>query len=64
MPTPPTSTKTSLSQRLSAQAHLRWPALSHLEVRFRGQFAYVAAHLPDGEILPLCRLRYGGSGRS
>ena len=28
---------------------------------FRGAFAYVDAHLPDGEIMPPCRLRYGGS---
>ncbi|MCA1670848.1 MAG: hypothetical protein LC799_01130, partial [Actinobacteria bacterium] len=54
MPTPPTCTKTSLGQRLSAQVHLRWPTLSHVEVRFRGQFAYVTGHLPDGEVLPLC----------
>ena len=39
----------------------RWPALAGVEVRFRGQFAYVDGRLPDGEVLPLCRLRYGGS---
>jgi hypothetical protein len=54
MPAPPASTKTSLGQRLSARAWDRWPALSKLDHRFRG-------HLPDGEVLPLCRLRYGGS---
>lgn len=58
---PPRSTKTSLGQRLSARANSRWPALTHVAVRFRGQFAYISAELPDGEILPLCRLRYGGS---
>jgi len=58
---PPTSTKTSLGQRLSQQARDRWPALTRVEVRFRGQFAYVDGHLPDGDVLPLCRLRYGGS---
>ena len=61
MPTPPTSTKTSLGQRLSDRARQRWPALDRVSVRFRGAFAYVDAHLPDGEIMPLCRLRYGGS---
>jgi hypothetical protein len=39
----------------------RWPALRRTDVRFRGAFAYIDAHLPDGTISPLCRLRYGGS---
>jgi hypothetical protein len=58
---PPASTKTSLGQRLSERARTRWPTLTRIEVRFRGQFAYVDGHLPDGEVLPLCRLRYRGS---
>ena len=61
MSSPPASTKTSLGQRLSDRAHQRWPALDRVSVRFRGAFAYIDAHLPDGEIMPLCRLRYGGS---
>lgn len=61
MPTPPASTKTSLGQRLNARARERWPALARVNVRFRGQFAYVDGVLPDGEQMPLCRLRYGGS---
>jgi choline dehydrogenase-like flavoprotein len=61
MPTPPASTKTSLGQRLTARARDRWPALTRVDVRFRGQFAYVDGVLPDGDVLPLCRLRYGGS---
>ena len=32
-----------------------------MQVRFRGQFAYVDGQMPDGEVMPLCRLRYGGS---
>lgn len=59
--TPPTSTKTSLGQRLSQRARDRWPTLTRVEVRFRGQFAYIHGHLPDGDTLPLCRLRYAGS---
>jgi len=51
----------SLHQRLTQRARDRWPALTNVEVRFRAQFAYVDGHLPDGEVLPLCRLRYGGS---
>jgi hypothetical protein len=61
MATPPASTKTSLTQRLSQHARSRWPALTKVQVRFRAQFAYVAGQLHDGEVLPLCRLRYGGS---
>ena len=61
MSPPPASTKTSLGQRLSDRTRQRWPALDRVSVRFRGAFAYVDAHLPDGEIMPLCRLRYGGS---
>ena len=30
-------------------------------MKFRGTFAYVTGHLPDGDTLPLMRLRYGGS---
>lgn len=61
MAKPPESTKTSLHQRLNRRARERWPALAGVEVRFRAQFAYLDGHLPDGQVLPLCRLRYGGS---
>jgi hypothetical protein len=61
MPAPPASTKTSLQQRLSARARQRWPQLDGVDVRFRGAFAYVTARLPDGDAMPLMRLRYGGS---
>jgi hypothetical protein len=56
----PESTKTSLDQRLTARAKERWPQISTVNLRFRAGFAYVDAVLPDGEILPLCRLRYAG----
>jgi hypothetical protein len=61
MPSVPQSTKTSLTQSLQAHAGEHWPQLADLRVRFRGQFAYVEAELADGEVLPLCRLRYLGS---
>lgn len=61
MPSPPQSTKTSLRQRLRAHAATHWPALTKVDVRFRGTFAYIDGQLPDGETLPLMRLRYGGS---
>ena len=48
MAAPPTSTKTSLQQRLSARARQRWPQLAGVDVRFRGGFAYVTANMPDG----------------
>jgi hypothetical protein len=58
---PPESTKSSLQQRLARRAGQRWPQLTDVQVRFRAQFAYIDGHLPDGQVLPLCRLRYGGS---
>jgi hypothetical protein len=61
MPTPPQSTKSSLTYRLHEHAHQHWPQLADLTVRFHGAFAYVTGQLADGEQLPLCRLRYGGS---
>jgi hypothetical protein len=61
MAAPPASTKTSLQQRLSARTHQRWPQLAGVDVRFRGAFAYVTGELPNGESIPLMRLRYGGS---
>ena len=61
VPAPPASTKTSLGQRLAAHARRRWPALQQVAVRFHGPFAYIDGQLAGGEVLPLCRLRYGGS---
>jgi len=61
MPTIPESTKTSLAQRLHAHARTRWPQLTAVHVRYRGQFAYVEGELTDGDRMPLMRLRYGGS---
>ncbi len=64
MPVLPDSTKTSLQQRLNTRARERWPQLTGLDARFRNGFAYITAGLPDGETLPLMRLRYGGSASS
>ena len=61
MAAPPASTKISLQQRLSARARQRWPQLAGVDVRFRGALAYVSADMPDGDTIPLMRLRYGGS---
>ena len=57
----PTSTQTSLRQRLAAHAQQRWPQISQIHTRYRANFAYIDAVLADGEQLTLCRLRYGGS---
>ena len=56
--------KPASASGLNARARDRWPALDRVSVRFRGQFAYIDGHLPDGEVMPLCRLRYGGSASS
>src|SRR5262249_48809243 len=56
----PDSTKTSLHQKLSQRKRERWPQLKEVTLRFRGRFAYVDGVLPNGDVLPLCRLRYGG----
>jgi hypothetical protein len=61
MAKPHESTKTSLRQRLAARARERWPQLSGITVRWRGEFAYIAGQLPGGTTLPLMRLRYAGS---
>ena len=61
MAAPPESTKASLQQRLSAHARQHWPQLAAVHTRFRSNFAYVDAELPEGDMMPLMRLRYGGS---
>ena len=57
----PTSTQTSLRQRLTERARERWPQLARVQVRYRAGFAYVDGILTDGDQLRLCRLRYAGS---
>src|SRR6476620_8936166 len=56
----PTSTQTSLWQRLTSHAEQRWPQIDRINTRYRAGFAYVDA-VVDGETLRLCRLRYAGS---
>jgi hypothetical protein len=57
----PPSTRSSLAQRLQQRRRERWPSLTRVSVRVRGNFAYISATAADDEELPLCRLRYGGS---
>lgn len=59
---PPESMQHHLRQRLTAHAKEHWPQLNGVSVRFRTGFAYVDGQLPAPaqEVLPLCRLRFGG----
>ncbi|WP_329587234.1 ATP-binding protein [Kitasatospora sp. NBC_01250] len=57
---PPESMQHHLRQRLNCRARARWPQVNAVTVRFRAEFAYVAAELTSGQILPLCRLRFTG----
>ena len=49
-PAIPTSTKTSLAQRLRQHARQNWPQLTDLHIRYHGQFAYIEGEL-NGVIL-------------
>jgi hypothetical protein len=64
MPAIPASTKSSITLRLLDHAEQHWPQLTRVEVTYRSAFAYISGVLPDGERIPLCRLRYGGSAHS
>jgi hypothetical protein len=46
---------------LAARASSRWPQLGVTSVRYRANFAYIDALLPDSSTQKLCRLRYVGS---
>lgn len=61
MATIPQSTKDSVQQRLTNRQRERWTELARVTVRCRGGFVYVTGHRPNGDELPLCRLRYAGS---
>ncbi|WP_405576412.1 hypothetical protein [Streptomyces sp. NBC_01092] len=61
MATVPESTKSFLTQKLTARARIAWPGLAGLDVRYRSQFAYLDGELTDGENIKLMRLRYAGS---
>lgn len=56
-----TSTRDGLERRLTTRARTRWPKVAGLRARYRAQFAWIDAELPDGELVPLIRLRYLGS---
>ena len=60
----PESTRDSITVRLLDHAEASWPQLTRVKVTYRGAFGYVTGVLRDGENIPLCRLRYGGSAHS
>ena len=60
VPKIPDPTKNSLHRRLATRARERWPQLREVPMRYRAGFAYVDGVLPDGQVIPLCRLRYTG----
>jgi hypothetical protein len=64
MPAIPESTRSSITLRLLDHAEKNWPRLKKVQVTSRAGFAYITGVLPDGEQIPLCRLRYGGSAHS
>ncbi|MGH3305701.1 MAG: hypothetical protein ACRDOK_29360 [Streptosporangiaceae bacterium] len=64
MPAIPESTRSSIIVRLLDHAGTNWPQLDKVQARYRGSFAYITGVLPDGEQIPLFRLRYGGSAHS
>jgi hypothetical protein len=61
MATIPQATKDALERRLTAHARTRRPHVATLKFRYRAAFAWIEAELPDGELVPLIRLRYLGS---
>jgi hypothetical protein len=60
----PESTRNSVTLRLLDHAGAHWPQLARVQVTDRGAFGYVTGVLRNGQHIPLCRLRYGGSAHS
>jgi hypothetical protein len=60
----PQSTRNSITARLLDHAEAHWPQLTRVKVTYRGAFGYITGVLRNGENIPLCRLRYGGSAHS
>jgi hypothetical protein len=60
----PESTRSSITVRLLDHAERNWPQLARVQVTYRGAFGYITGVLRDGQHIPLCRLRYGGSAHS
>lgn len=55
------NTRALLAKRLHAHRLERWPALTELSLRYRGDFVYLTTtSIMAGETMPLCRLTYRG----
>jgi hypothetical protein len=59
MPAIPEPTRDTILLRLLDHAGKNWPQLKNVQARYRGSFACITGVLPDGEQIPLFRLRYG-----
>lgn len=60
--TPSPQTRSAVTARIIAHLTQGWPHLGQPVLTYRGQFCYVAAHLPgQGQPHPILRLRYQGS---
>ena len=57
----PELARRALARRLDHRRQERWPELSELNIRYRGNFAYIAGVTRECESLPLFRLRHVGS---
>jgi hypothetical protein len=64
VPAIPQSTRDTIIVRLLDHAEQHWPQLASVQARYHGPFAYITGVLPSGELIPLFRLRYGGSAHS
>jgi hypothetical protein len=60
--TPGQQTRNAVTRRIIARVTAGWPRLGEPQVRYRGQYCYVAAILPGHrEPTPVLRLRWQGS---
>jgi hypothetical protein len=61
-PAPDEQTRNVVTGRITARVTAGWPRLGEPEVRYRGQYCYVAVTLPGHrEPTPILRLRYQGT---
>ena len=54
----PDNTRRLLAARLDTHRKHRWPTLTELSLRYRGDFVYLTTTDLTGDPMPLCRLTY------
>ena len=54
----PDTTRRLLTRRLNAHRQQRWPNLTDLDIRYRGDYVYLTTTDFTGDPMPLCRLTY------